>query len=327
MHADFAADWERLGKLAFRRQEKTGALFKRVSRLLETGARHPDINYLNIIRQWLLVPFTLWPIDFAGLGSHVCGCVKSRKRLQRTLAFVLDQLRELPSDKTQAAIAEYERLVERGNYEPFLRVPAKYGAQERELLMNPDLKQEWLTLKKMFAVERYRNRNGVIRRSMVQERNFRPAWEAKPKTPRERFQMAFDAFCFRWNLYGMECDKPLLLKLSVNPTPHGLMIVIPCYWSFDPKRDLDWPKINNLHRTRGALRQGPKMSGGRVERHDQARRALAAAHEARELRLRGAERFTFIAARIGLRPGAEPRTIRRLITEGRTLARRRVVSK
>jgi hypothetical protein len=289
--------------------------------LLTTRAQHPDLSYLNTIREWLLVPFTLWPIDFAGLGSHVCEHIKSGKRLKREVAFALKQLRELPSEKTQAAISEYEQLVERGNYEPFLRAAAKYSAQERDLLMNSVLKEEWVALKKMFAVESYKNRNGVIRRSMVQERNFRPAWEAKPQTPRERFQMAFDAFCFRWNLYGMEGDKPLLLKLSVNPTPHGLMIVMPSYWSFDPKRDLDWPKINKLHKARGVLRQGPKMSGGRVERHEQARRALAASHEAGNRNLKGADRFEFIAQKIGLRAGTESRTIRRLIKEGRSLTR------
>jgi hypothetical protein len=321
MHADFATDWDKLGRLAFRRQEKTGTLFKRVHGVLKKYTTHPDITRLDIIRQWLLVPFTLWPIDFVGLGTHVCERIKSGRRLQPAIAFLLNELEKLPGTATQTAIAEYERRVERGTYEPFLRVPEKYASQERELLTDPALKQEWSTLKKMFPVDQYKNRNGVVRRSMVQERNFRPAWESTPQTQRERFQMAFDAFCFRWNLYGMESDKPLLLKLSVNPTAHGLMIVIPRYWSFDPKRDLDWRQINELHRIRGALRQGPKMSGGRVERHEQARRAVAASHEARELKLRGAERFKFIACKIGLRPGTEPRTIRRLITEGKALTR------
>lgn len=31
-------------------------------------------------------------------------------------------------------------------------------------------------------------------------------------------------------LYGMECDKPLLQKLSVNATPFETMIFIPGAW-------------------------------------------------------------------------------------------------
>ena len=51
-------------------------------------------------------------------------------------------------------------------------------------------------------------------------------------------QAVFDAFCMRWNLYGMQGDRPLVTKLSVNLTPHGTMIFIPAYWSFDYKRDV-----------------------------------------------------------------------------------------
>ncbi len=36
----------------------------------------------------------------------------------------------------------------------------------------------------------------------------------------------------------MRGDEPLLMKLSVNITPHGTMIFIPAYWSFDAKRDV-----------------------------------------------------------------------------------------
>lgn len=99
---------------------------------------------------------------------------------------------------------------------------------------------------------------GIVRRWLVQERSFHPGWDFRWETERERFQVAFDAFCHRWNLYGMENERPLLLKLTVNPTPHGLLIMILTYWSFDPKRDLNWSEINRLLEARGVPRQGPK---------------------------------------------------------------------
>jgi hypothetical protein len=49
-------------------------------------------------------------------------------------------------------------------------------------------------------------------------------------------------------------DRPLLLKVSVNPTPHGTMIVTA---ALEPgsHRDLDWKFIGKLHRARGARKQ------------------------------------------------------------------------
>src|SRR5206468_10075651 len=129
-------------------------------------------------------------------------------------------------------------------------------------------KAEWGRLKTEFAVEEYRNPAGIIRRRMVQERNFRPAgWKFSWETEEQRFQNVFDAFCHRWDRYGMEGDKPLLLKLSVNLTPFSTMIEVPRYWSFDPKRDLKWGAVTKLHRMREVRRQGPKLSPSRAARH------------------------------------------------------------
>jgi hypothetical protein len=320
MNADFTADWERLGALAFRRQEKIGDVFKRVSRLVKIRPAHPDIRWLGLIRNWMLVPFTLWPIDFAGLAHHVCKRVQSGKRIEPAIVFSLDQLQALPTKNAQAAISEYELHVQQGDYEPLLRARTKYSSQEKELLSNRKLRSEWTTLKRLFDVNRFRDRKGIIRRRMAQERNFRPNWEFRENTEKDRFQIAFDAFCHRWNLYGMEGDKPLLLKLSVNPTAHGLMIVIPAYWSLDSKRDLNWREINKLHKARGALRQGPKWSEGRVERHQQAQRAYEASQEARKLKLRGNARWQLIARSIPLPPGTEARVLRRYVSEGARLS-------
>jgi hypothetical protein len=74
---------------------------------------------------------------------------------------------------------------------------------------------------------------------VVAERNFRPDWDFNWNRPAERFAAVLDVFCWRWQLYGMERDRPLLMKLTVNLTPLGTMIFIPAFWSFDPKRDFN----------------------------------------------------------------------------------------
>ena len=130
---------------------------------------------------------------------------------------------------------------------------------------------------------------------MSLERNFRErGWAFDWSDDRSRFHLHFDAFCYRWKLYGMEHDRPLLLKNSINPTPHGTMIVIPRHWSLDPRRDLDWPLINRLHRSRGAKKQGPKLSPGRIAKLDEARQVQKAWAAGRKKGLKGDKLHDFI---------------------------------
>src|SRR5438046_218374 len=106
---------------------------------------------------------------------------------------------------------------------------------------------------------------------MVSERNFRPDdWNFSWRSTDDRFDNVFDAFCHKWTLYGMERDKPLLQKLSVNVTPYGTMIVIPRYWSFDFNRDLKWRSITRLHHSREVPRQGAKLVANQSARRTQA---------------------------------------------------------
>lgn len=312
------AEWEKLGKLAFRRQEKIGALFRRVNYALTKSKDKSFCDCLRILKQWMLVPLTLWPIDISGLAEHFLKNLKPGYPLDERLSFIFSQLENLPSQEAQDAIAEYERYVEQGNYEPLIREKSKckYSFHEQELLNNQTLKREWEALKTLFKVEEFRDKKGIIRRRMAQERNFRSDWKFLWNTDKERFLSAFDAFCHRWNLYGVEGDKPLLLKLSVNPTAHGMMIMIPVYWSFDLKRDLDARAIAAIHKSRGALRQGLKMSGGRFERRKQAKEAFEANSQAKKNGLRGERRRRYVIEKLSLSPDFDERTLRRLIKDG-----------
>ncbi|HWH70353.1 MAG TPA: hypothetical protein VNT26_13285, partial [Candidatus Sulfotelmatobacter sp.] len=212
---------------------------------------------LGNLYDWLLVPLSLWPIDFEGLAGHVLAEVATGRGLDEELALLLGMLDNPPSAATQAAVAEFEQYVQSGGYEKLLRQPEKFEEQEQALLEDEELRRTWEEIKRRFETAQYQNGRGVIRRRMSQERNFRDGWQFDWADARRRFHLFFDAMCYRWKLYGMEGDRPLLLKVSVNPTPHGTMIVIPRHWSLDPHRDLDWKFIGQLHRARGAKKQGP----------------------------------------------------------------------
>lgn len=149
---------------------------------------------------------------------------------------------------------------------------------------------------------------------MVQERNFRPdGWEFRWQTIRDRFDLVFDAFCQRWILYGMEGDKPLLQKFSVNVTPFGTMIFIPRYWSFDGRRDIEWGAVNQLHRSREVRRQGEKLGLGELERKREAIKIQRLWHESKHRGLRGEERKSWVIEKMGWLPNNDFSRARRLL--------------
>ena len=78
MHAQFEREWERLGELAFRRQEKVAELFRALWRLIDAHPEHPELPWVLLLKDWMLVPFTLWPLDIAGLAREVNRLHKAR---------------------------------------------------------------------------------------------------------------------------------------------------------------------------------------------------------------------------------------------------------
>ena len=119
------------------------------------------------------------------------------------------------------------------------------------------------------------------------------------KEPWHRFQAAFDAFCARWDLYGMQGDKPLTMKLSVNLTPHGTMIFIPAYWSFDAKRDVSWAAVKKLHGARALKKQGEALTEGLEERRANAAKLRKLDREVKRLGLRGDKKHEFLCDGLG----------------------------
>jgi hypothetical protein len=98
------------------------------------------------------------------------------------------------------------------------------------------------------------------------------------------------------------------------------MIFIPGYWSFDPKRDLNWDKILRLHRARGIERQGPKLGAGRQQKSAQLRKLLAAEATAKQMKLKGQPRYSFLKEKSGLSQQTDDAQVRHLLRDARNLA-------
>jgi hypothetical protein len=317
--ADLQRDLNILRKLAYRRVEKVGALLKQIHAIRSKHPDHPSQPAVEIIRRWLLMPFTLWPVDFEGIGTHVVSIVRGNGTLQPEIQFLVEQVSEFPKGEALRTVAAHELRVEKGKYEAVVTPAAllKYREKAKSVSGNRMFREEWRTLQTLFDISKFRDKKGIIRRRMVQERNFRPDWDFQAEDQNRRFQTVFDAFCHRWNLYGMEGDMPLVLKLSVNLTAHGTMIVIPAFWSLDSRRDLDWNEIMKLHRPRVVSRQGPKLSVGRIERKRLAKKAKRLWAESSKRGLKGVPRYQWVKDGLGVAEQFTDREIRRLRKESR----------
>jgi hypothetical protein len=170
----------------------------------------------------------------------------------------------------------------------------KYRLNEEALMKKLEFRDSWAAIKAQFDVTQYQDGKAIIRRRLVSERAFRTDWQLNWKEPEARFQAVFDAFCHRWNLYGMEGDQPLLQKLTVNLTPHGTMIFIPSWWSLDPKRDLNWPEIKQLHNARVSSKQGAKLTRNQMEQTEESERATRFDADAKARGLKGGKRTNWV---------------------------------
>jgi hypothetical protein len=236
-------------------------------------------------------------------------CLNSRHLL------LIDLLPDPPDETICAAVADHEFHVQKGAYDNLVKTQAKYAQNELAISTDPELRRQWARIKAAFDVQAHRDHKGVIRRTMTAERNLRPSFSVNMRRQEDVFHAAFDAFCLRWNLYGMQNDDPLLLKLAVNITPYGTMIHIPAYWSFDPKRDIRWDAIGSLHRARVPGRQGSALAEGHAERMKAAEKLRRLAKEALRLGLKGEKKHEFFCTGLGWDPRTSPKRLSRLRAE------------
>lgn len=304
-------DLTRLRELAYHRFEGSKDLVRPFDRFRRGD--HPDLNRLRKLYDWLFVPITLWPFNIEGLFRVALDRASRGKRLDKTMALVFDLLPPLPGERTRRAVSEHEHAVQHGNYEPLIRARYKYDQVEQELAHDEKFRRHWNAIKECFQVMKYADHKGIIRRPLVAERSMREDWELNWRRTDDRFHVAFAAFCQRWNLYGVQRDRPLLLKLTANLTPFGTMLFIPAYWSLDPKRDLNWRAITALHKARGVQKQGTKLSLNQKARRAESLRAAELSKQAAARKLKGRARASWMMKELHLDPRTDERQLRRIL--------------
>jgi hypothetical protein len=312
-------DLKKLKARAFDMADWVESVLRRYHNLDDSVAQQ-----LRTLHDWMLVPLTLWPFNVHDLLENCLGALENGKGLNSRQRLLIDLLPEPPDETVCAAVAAHELHVQRGAYENLVKTQAKYAQNELAIKTDPELRRQWARIKAAFDVRAHRDHKGVIRRTMTAERNLRPSFSVNMRRREDVFQAAFDAFCLRWNLYGMQHDDPLPLKLAVNITPYGTMIHIPAYWSFDPKRDIRWDAIARLHRARVPGRQGSALAEGLAERMKAAEKLRHLDKEVRRLGLKGERKHEFLCAGLGWVPGTSPKRISRLRAEFKSTSSRAV---
>ena len=308
-------DLKRLRELAYHRLENSEGLVRSFARFRRVD--HPDFDRLQKVYDWLFVPITLWPFNIEGLFHAALVCASAGKRSDKSVTLVIDLLSPVPTEKTRRAVSEHEHAVQYGNYEPLIRARYKYDQVEQKLARDPEFQNQWHAIKAQFDVTKFADHKGVIRRRLVAERSMREDWAFRWRTMEDRFHVVFAVFCQGWNLYGMQHDRPLLLKLTANVTPFGTMIFIPAYWSFDAKRDLNWRAITRLHKARGVPKQGPKLDANRLAAWQEAIRAATLLKEADSLKLKGDARTSWMLKELGKDMRTDERQLRRILAKVR----------
>jgi len=291
-------DLAKLASLAYRRDEWQAGQVRRYHALLKKQGKDALAPIKNLY-QWLLTPFALWPINIHSVLVVCLDCIEKGKSLDEEMQLLLDHLTPAPSIEVCKVVSEHEHLVWKGEYESLVKTTAKFNSIQKDAERNPEILKEWKNFKSHWDVSKFADHKGVIRRSLTAERNLRERFDVAWEDPKTHFQAAFDLYCHRWNLYGMEYDKPLVMKLSINLTAFGTMIFIPAYWSFDAKRDVKWNAVKKLHRERALKKQGESLAESHEERRAWAAKLKKLDAEAKQKKLKGEALHLFISKGLG----------------------------
>lgn len=222
-----------------------------------------------------------------------------------------------PRAKDLEEVIDYEHRRRSGAPEWCWKAPEKYALLESELRKQPEFESDWQVIRENFDVQKFQDADGVIRRSPTIEGNWRRPHPVDLTDEAIRFQVAFDFFCWKWFLYGMRGDEPLLQKLAVTLTPFGTQIFIPGFWSLDPARDINWAKVTRLHRARGINKQGEKLATNREGQKRLIAAIIKSDQAARRAGLKGSERYAYIKSQAGLSPDMDDAEIRQYLRKGK----------
>jgi hypothetical protein len=142
MKSELKRDLKRLSELAFHRVAACGDLISEFHKLSQKSKAHPFYPLMENVRLWLLSPYSLWPIDFVGVGNHLLKCIRESKKTDSQLTLLFSFLQKTPTPKEQSAVGDHELQVRTGSYETHISAQQKFKYKEEILTANPVFKVE-----------------------------------------------------------------------------------------------------------------------------------------------------------------------------------------
>lgn len=304
--------FKQLRGLSFRRIDACAEVLRDWFSLKSAINRHALSVQLWRVHDWLISPLTLQALDYTGLARHIVSVLRKGRDLDADLILLLTIIEGPPEPKKIDLMRQHERAVAKGLYDGLTKEPRRYEELEIQTMSDPSLRQFWNRIKSRYSGQFRPNTRGVMRRTLSRERGFDCRREFSWSRKRDRFQITFDALCYRWCLYGFEKDDPLALKLTVNPTPHGTMIFVPKGMSLAANRTFVWKAITEIHKAHGASRQGEALFQIRLQHRADCKAAKKHDAEARALGYRGKRRTDYVLGKMGQLPN-RVRWLKRLL--------------
>lgn len=171
---------------------------------------------------------------------------------------------------------------------------AKYDEFAKRLERS-NFDEEWGAIKVRFPAQTGDADSRTFHRTLMRERKWQGEDIARFDTDEQKFSAFFDLLCWKYCLWGVEKNRPLLMRPSVNLTPYGTQVFIPAFMSLDIGRDLDVRYLSKLHRARGVSRQGPELAGRREASRKRAIDMAEGLQDARENNVRGEARLKHVS--------------------------------
>jgi hypothetical protein len=287
-------------------------------------------DLFELFTKMILQGFSLFPQNPVQLAQHVqkalISAQENRDSLIPLLELLIDPMTGQPLHGFNAVDIEDPKFViqceqdrRKGIHEGSWKNRFKFAQFEQNVRENPQFRSDWEAIKRRFTVDSFRDADGIIRRSKLEEGSWRRPIDSNLADPQNRFQVVFDFFCWKWFLYAMQGDEPMVQKLACNLTPYGTLIFIPGYWNLDPNRDIIWKQVVRLHRARGLEKQGQKLESNRKERRNLLKKLLQANQEAQKQKLRGKNRYSFLKLKAGFIAETDDAHIRRLLRQAKQI--------
>jgi hypothetical protein len=121
LQRNLVADTALLAGRAFAQGKAEKELLARFHQLAEAISTYPNDAQIWRVYDWLLVPYSLWPIDFVGVAKHLLGRIKANSAIDADCNALIDTLAEPPGREARDTMTQFEQQIAAGSYDNLVK--------------------------------------------------------------------------------------------------------------------------------------------------------------------------------------------------------------